>query len=49
VVTHDVRGTKFFSDRLVVLHEGHIVSEGTIEELERSREKFVVQFLSEVA
>lgn len=49
VVTHDVRGTKFFSDRLVVLHEGHIVSEGTLEDLHRSREKFVVQFLSEVA
>jgi len=49
VVTHDVRGTKFFSDRLVVLHEGHIVSEGTLEELQRSQESFVVQFLSEVA
>ena len=49
VVTHDVRGTKRLSDRFVLLHEGKLVIEGTYERLRKSRDPFVVRFLSEAA
>jgi phospholipid/cholesterol/gamma-HCH transport system ATP-binding protein len=45
VVTHDIRGAKTFSDRLALMDQGNIVAEGTFEELQKSRDKFVVQFL----
>ena len=47
VVTHDLRGARMFADRLVLLHEGKILAEGSFEELEHSQEKFVAQFLGE--
>ena len=49
VVTHDLHGARAFCDRVVVLHEGHIVVEGTFNELERSRDQFVVRFLRDAA
>jgi len=45
VVTHDVRGAKRFSDRFIVIHEGHILTQGTLKELRKSGEQFVMQFL----
>jgi phospholipid/cholesterol/gamma-HCH transport system ATP-binding protein len=48
VVTHDIQGVKTYSDRLVVVNEGHIVTEGTLEVLQKSKDPFVVQFLSGV-
>src|SRR5260370_23655595 len=45
VVTHDLHNARTFADRLVVLHEGRIISQGTYEELERSRDEFVVRYL----
>ena len=48
VVTHDIQGAKAYSDRLVVVNEGHIVTEGTLEDLQKSKDPFVVQFLSGV-
>jgi phospholipid/cholesterol/gamma-HCH transport system ATP-binding protein len=45
VVTHDVHGAKAYSDRLVLLHEGKILAEGSFAELQKSRDKFVTQFL----
>ncbi|PWU05471.1 MAG: ABC transporter ATP-binding protein [Terriglobia bacterium] len=45
VVTHDVRGARKFADRLVLLRDGRIVTEGTFENLQKSRDDFVVQFL----
>ncbi len=45
VVTHGVRSAKAFSDRLVLLHEGKIRSEGTFDELRQERDPFVTQFL----
>jgi phospholipid/cholesterol/gamma-HCH transport system ATP-binding protein len=47
VVTHDIHGAKAFSDRLVLMHEGNILVEGTFAELRKSRDPFVVQFLRE--
>jgi len=45
VVTHDIVGAKEFSDRFVMVHEGKIVIEGTLEDLQKSKDQFVVQFL----
>src|SRR6202030_802234 len=45
VVTHDIHGAKTFSDRLTLMDKGSIVAEGTFEDLQKSRDKFVIQFL----
>ncbi len=45
VVTHDVHGAKRFADRLVLLHEGKILVEGSFEDLKRSEDPVVVEFL----
>jgi phospholipid/cholesterol/gamma-HCH transport system ATP-binding protein len=47
VVTHDVRGAKAFSDRVVLMDKGNIVAEGTFADLQKSRDKFVSQFLKD--
>src|ERR1022692_2298757 len=44
VVTHDLQSAKTIADRIVLLHEGNAVIEGTFEELERSDDKFVAEF-----
>src|ERR1700693_1167937 len=49
VVTHDVHGAKSFCDRLVLMREGEVLVDGTFEELEKSRDPFVVQFLRNAA
>jgi phospholipid/cholesterol/gamma-HCH transport system ATP-binding protein len=46
VVTHDIQGVRTYSDRLVMVNEGHVVIEGTWQDLQRSQDQFVVQFLS---
>jgi phospholipid/cholesterol/gamma-HCH transport system ATP-binding protein len=45
VVTHDIRGARTVSHRLVLLNEGNIVAQGTFEELKKNQNPFVVQFL----
>ena len=47
VVTHDVRGAKAFSDRVVLMDKGTIVAEGTFADLHKSRDKFVSRFLKD--
>lgn len=47
VVTHDVRGAKSYSDRMIVVHEGRVLIQGTFADLQKSRDEFVVQFLRE--
>src|SRR5437764_9562073 len=32
VVTHDIRGARVFADRLMLIHEGKILGEGSFEE-----------------
>src|SRR5580700_1375515 len=44
VVTHDLHSAKVIADRIVLLHEGNAVIEGTYEELEKSADEFVVEF-----
>jgi phospholipid/cholesterol/gamma-HCH transport system ATP-binding protein len=45
VVTHDIRGAKAFADRLVLLRDGKMVAEGSFEELQKSHDEFVNQFV----
>ena len=49
VVTHDIRGAKTFSDRLTLMDKGNIVAEGTFEDLQKSQDDFVVQFMKDGA
>ena len=37
VVTHDLHSAKLIADRIVLLHQGNAVIEGTFDELERQR------------
>ena len=45
VVTHDLHSAKTIADRLALLNEGNVVIEGTFEELQKSDDKFVKEFL----
>ncbi|MGC1187339.1 MAG: ABC transporter ATP-binding protein [Candidatus Acidiferrales bacterium] len=45
VVTHDIHGARTVSDRLALMREGEILIEGTFDDLQKSRDPFVVQFL----
>lgn len=47
VVTHDIRGAKVFSDRMVLIDEGKILAEGPLADLQKSRHPVVVQFLKD--
>jgi phospholipid/cholesterol/gamma-HCH transport system ATP-binding protein len=47
VVTHDIHSAQTVSDRLAFLRDGQILIEGTFEDLQKSRDKFVVQFLKD--
>jgi phospholipid/cholesterol/gamma-HCH transport system ATP-binding protein len=44
VVTHDLHSAKLIADRIVLLHQGNAVSEGTFDELEKSDDQFVAEF-----
>jgi phospholipid/cholesterol/gamma-HCH transport system ATP-binding protein len=46
VVTHDIHGARAVSDRLALMRDGQILIEGTFEDLQKSRDAFVTQFLS---
>ena len=46
VVTHDIHGARVVSDRLALMRDGQILIEGTFEDLQKSRDPFVMQFLS---
>jgi phospholipid/cholesterol/gamma-HCH transport system ATP-binding protein len=47
VVTHDIRGARTFSDRMVLIHEGNILADGPLAELQKSKHPFVIQFLKD--
>jgi len=49
VVTHDIPATRIFADRMVLLHQGRFVAEGTYDGLHHSRDPFVRDFLREAA
>jgi len=45
VVTHDMRLAKKLGDRIVFLHEGKVIFFGTVQEMEKSTEEVVQEFL----
>jgi phospholipid/cholesterol/gamma-HCH transport system ATP-binding protein len=47
VVTHDIHGAQTVSDRVALLRDGQILIEGTFEDLQKSSDTFVVQFLND--
>jgi len=49
VVTHDLHTARTISDRFVVLDGGNILVNGGFEDIQRSKEPFVVQFLEDAA
>ncbi len=46
VISHDIASAFKVADRLAVLYDGHLVAEGTPEEVRRSPDPFVERFLS---
>jgi phospholipid/cholesterol/gamma-HCH transport system ATP-binding protein len=49
VVTHDLRGARAISDHLALLHRGNVLICGTFEDLEKSQDEFVTQFLKQAS
>jgi phospholipid/cholesterol/gamma-HCH transport system ATP-binding protein len=47
VVTHDLRGARLFADRLLLLEKGKVLAEGSYEDLQKSKERFVAEFLKD--
>jgi len=47
VVTHDMHSARTISNRLALLDKGHVVGEGTFEDLEQSKDEFVREFLKQ--
>jgi phospholipid/cholesterol/gamma-HCH transport system ATP-binding protein len=45
VVTHDIHGARTVSDRLALMRDGEILIQGAFDDLQKSRDPFVVQFL----
>jgi phospholipid/cholesterol/gamma-HCH transport system ATP-binding protein len=45
VVTHDLHSAKTIADRLALLNDGNVVIEGSFEELQKSGDEFVREFL----
>ncbi len=46
VVTHNVPSARRIGDKLIVLHEGRIIAQGTAQELDESKDVVVKQFMS---
>ncbi|HEX7878021.1 MAG TPA: ABC transporter ATP-binding protein [Candidatus Eisenbacteria bacterium] len=46
VVTHDMKSAAYVSDRIAMLHEGHLIFDGTFEEIEASPDPIVQQFIT---
>jgi len=45
IVTHDLHSAKTIADRLALLNMGNVVIEGSFEELQKSDDEFVKEFL----
>ena len=45
LVTHNIPSARRLADQLVMLHEGRIIAQGTVEDLERSEHEMVRAFM----
>lgn len=48
IVSHDMGCALEIADRILVLHQGQILAFGTVEEIKKSKESLIQEFLSEV-
>ena len=46
VVTHNIASARKLADKLVMLHDGHVIADGTLQEFERSDDPLVRAFLA---
>jgi len=46
VVTHDMDSARAVSDRLAMMKDGHVLIQGTLDDLRKSQDPFVKQFLN---
>ncbi|MDA3885244.1 MAG: ABC transporter ATP-binding protein [Candidatus Delongbacteria bacterium] len=46
VITHDMRSVRKIADRVIMIHEGRIIFDGNIEEIEASTNPVIQQFIS---
>jgi len=49
VVTHDIHAVRACADRVVMLREGSVVMDGSVEDLEKSKDEFIARFLKTAA
>jgi phospholipid/cholesterol/gamma-HCH transport system ATP-binding protein len=45
VVTHDLQSAKTIADRIALLHEGNVLIDGSFQDLLKSDDKFVLEFM----
>ena len=45
VVTHDLASARFVGDRITMLHEGKLVFDGTVDEVDRATDPVVRRFV----
>jgi len=45
VVTHDLQSAKTIADRIALLHEGNVLIDGSFEDLQKSDNEFVTEFM----
>ncbi len=44
IITHDIACAKIVANRMLIMHEGLIIAEGTFDELEKSEDKLISSF-----
>jgi phospholipid/cholesterol/gamma-HCH transport system ATP-binding protein len=47
IITHDMDCARITSTRIVVMHEGECIAEGTYDELEKSKDNFIKSFFNQ--
>src|ERR1700722_1959974 len=47
IITHDMDCARITSTRIVVIHEGECIAEGTYDELEKSKDNFIKSFFNQ--
>jgi phospholipid/cholesterol/gamma-HCH transport system ATP-binding protein len=45
VVTHNIPSARKLGDELLMLHDGRVIAQGTVEEFDRSRDELVAAFM----
>jgi phospholipid/cholesterol/gamma-HCH transport system ATP-binding protein len=46
IITHDMECARITADRMVIMNDGEFITEGSFEELKKSKEQFVRSFFN---